>query len=174
MIHGRLASLIPRYRRRMRTLEPTDLAFFDTAPAQITGRAHLSARPERVFASFADPDEWTKWFPKIKKIGWIKGTGGVGSEREVFLGGGLGAYRERFIAWEPGKRFAFTMFETSSLFVKHLAEDFRLTPEGTGTQVDWTMASKLTVIGHLAWPVMRALMGSIFRNGTKKLETVLA
>ncbi|CAN5652437.1 SRPBCC family protein [soil metagenome] len=157
----------------MRILEPTDLAFFETAPARITGRAQLSAPPERVFASLADPSEWLKWFPKVKTIGWTKGTGGLGSEREVRLGGGLGVYRERFIAWEPARRFSFTMYETSSLFVTHLAEDFRLSSEGTGTQVDWVMAGKLTVLGHIAWPVMRALMSSFFRRGTRKLETVL-
>ncbi len=157
----------------MRILAPTDLEFFATAPARVTGRALLSASPERVFASFAEPSDWLKWFPKVKSIAWTKGTGGLGSEREVRLGGGLGVYRERFIAWEPGVRFSFTMFETSSLFVKHLAEDFRLSPHGSGTQVDWVMAGELTVLGRIAWPVMRALMSSFFQRGTKKLETVL-
>ena len=161
------------YDAAMRSLEATNLEFFETSKHRIVGRAHLSASPERVFASFAEPSEWPKWFPMLRSATWIGQAGGVGSEREVRMGGGLGVFRERFIAWEPGVRYSFTMFETSSPLVNQLAEDYRLAPEDGGTRLDWVMAGAPTTIGRIAWPVTKALLGSFFRRGGKKLETLL-
>ncbi len=158
----------------MRDLEPTDLEFFETAKHRITGSARLSASPAKVFASLAENSDWLKWFPMVKSIEWITGTGGLGSEREVVLGGGLGHYRERYIAWEPATRYAFTMFGTTSPMFARLAEDFRLTPDGTGTKLDWVMAAQPTKLGWVTWPITKAVMGSFFRRGTKKLEPLLA
>ncbi|MFT3700148.1 MAG: SRPBCC family protein [Kofleriaceae bacterium] len=157
----------------MRTLAPVDLDFFETASRKIVGRAHLSASPDKVFASFARPDEWRTWFPMLRSATWINGEGGLNSEREVKMGGGLGVFRERFIAWQPGVRFSFTMFETSSPLVTQMGEDYRLSPDGTGTQLDWVMAATLTTLGTIAWPATKALMGSFFRRGGKKLEAHL-
>lgn len=158
----------------MRSLEPTTLAFFETSSHRIVGRARVSASPTEVFASFAEPGEWTKWFPLLRRATWIKGSGGVGSEREVQMGAGLGVFRERFIAWEPGVRFSFTMFETSSPLVAQLAEDYRLAPDGGGTQIDWVMAGRPSTIGRVAWPLTKVMMNQFFRRGGKKLEALLA
>ena len=158
----------------MRSLNPTDLDFFTTSAHRIVGRRHISASPERVFGSFAEPSEWPKWFPMLRRATWLKGTGGLGSEREVKMGGGLGVFRERFIVWEPGARFSFTMFETTSPLVDQLAEDYRLTPEGDGTRLDWVMAGRPTTIGRVAWPVTKAMMGYFFRRGGKQLDALLA
>jgi uncharacterized protein YndB with AHSA1/START domain len=155
-------------------LEPTTLDFFETSAHRIVGRAHLSASPDRVFASFADPAEWPKWFPMLRRATWTEGTGGLGSAREVQMGGGLGVFRERFIAWEPGVRFAFTMFETSSPLVKQMAEDYRLSPQDGGTRLDWVMAASPSTLGRFTWPVTKALMNSFFRRGGKRLEALLA
>jgi uncharacterized protein YndB with AHSA1/START domain len=157
----------------MRSLKPTDLEFFETSKHRITGSAHLSASADRVFASFADPSEWPRWFPMLRSATWIKDTGGVGAEREVKMGGGLGVFRERFIAWDPGVRYSFTMFATTSPLVTSLAEDYRLTPEDGGTRLDWVMAGAPTTIGRIAWPLTKALLGNFFRRGGKKLETLL-
>ncbi|HEY4178712.1 MAG TPA: SRPBCC family protein [Kofleriaceae bacterium] len=157
----------------MRSLAPSDLAFFRTSPYRVVGRVRLSASPDRVFASFADPDDWPKWFPLMKSAAWLSRTGGIGSEREVRMGAGLGTFRERFIAWEPGARYSFTMFETSSPLVTQLAEDYRLSPDGMGTRVDWIMAATPNLLGRIAWPPMKVLMGSLFRRGGVKLEALL-
>lgn len=154
----------------MRTLTPVDLEFFTTASHRIVGRARLSASPDKVFASFARPQDWPAWFPMLRSATWLDGTGGVGATREVKMGGGLGVFRERFIAWEPGVRYAFSMFETTSPLVTQLGEDYRLSPDGTGTQLDWVMAASPTTLGKIAWPGMKALMSNFFRRGGKKLE----
>lgn len=157
----------------MKTLAPTDLAFLDAAPVRIEASATLTASPARVFESFARASDWPNWFPFMTSARWTKGTGGLGDEREVALTA-LGRYRERMIAWEPGKRFAFTMIAATSPLMVQMAEDYRLSPAGKGTRIDWVMAARPTTIGRIAAPGMRVLMRRVFKIGGERLERLLS
>lgn len=157
----------------MRTLPPTDLAFFDQAPKRIVGTARFTASPARVFEAFADPAMWPKWFPLMHRAAWTQGSGGVGSEREVSLRA-LGTFVERMIAWEPGRRFAFTMIGSTSPLAVQLAEDYQLSPEGSGTRLDWVMAARPTTLGSIGWLPTKLLLGRMFAKGGRTLESLLA
>jgi uncharacterized protein YndB with AHSA1/START domain len=152
----------------VKVLEPTDLAFFDRAALRITATIQLSASPERVFASFADPSEWPHWFPLMTSARWTKGEA-LGGEREVALTG-LGRFRERMIAWEPGRRYAFTMIGATSPLATQLAEDYQLHAERGGTRVDWVMAATPTKIGDLLAMPTRLFMQRLFQRGGRTLE----
>ena len=158
----------------MRTLEPTDLTYFDHAPVRIVADAMVPAPPAEVFAIFADAPSWPSWFPRMKRAAWISAaTAGVGAEREVGLGV-LGRFRERMIAWEPGARFAFTMTGTTSPLVRLLAEDYRLSAVDGGTRIDWVMAATPTAIGKLGMPIMRRIVRGLFVGAGRRLRERVA
>jgi carbon monoxide dehydrogenase subunit G len=129
---------------RVPTFEPVDHTFFDTAPVIVRTSVLVAAPRDRVFAAIAsDPAGWGRWFPGFDGSGhWaIAGTPGVGSVRVIR------AFRIRMeecvIAWDVDERFAFrvnTAGAAGALMGKAFAEDYRLSDDGEGTHLDWTVA----------------------------------
>ncbi len=154
-------------------LEPRPLEFLDAAPIRITESAVLRASPEAVFRAFADAPTWPAWFPLMTRARWTSPeTSGLGAIREVSLLG-LGSFREAFIAWEPGRRFAFTMTASSSPFASSIVEDFQLAGVDGGTRLDWVMGAAPRLLGKLAKPVVAAIMPRVVREAGRRLEARL-
>jgi hypothetical protein len=150
----------------MKEMIPQPLAFFVTAPLIVRDSVEAKASPSRVFEAFADVTSWPKWYPLMHRTSWISGSGGLGSEREVRLRL-LGVFREKFIAWEEGARFAFTMTASTSPLASAISEDFALVklPSG-GTRIDWTLAAEPTAVGRALTPALKAIMrGLLARSG---------
>ncbi len=157
----------------MRDLTPVDLSWIETAPQVLRVSASFAAPPARVFEAFADAGGWPRWFPLMTSARWCGGaTGGVGAEREVALRA-FGRFRERFIAWEPGRRLAFTVVASTSPMLRKFGEDYQLTADGTGTRFDWIMGAEPRGIGKLAAPGLRLVMRRLLRRGAKNLDAVL-
>jgi uncharacterized protein YndB with AHSA1/START domain len=156
----------------VRPLDPISFDFFTSAPFRVTETLQLRSSPERVFAAFADAPLWARWWPLMRDARWTKGTGAVGDERVVSLRV-LGRYEERFIAWEPGAHFAFSMIGTTSPLVKRMGEDYRLTADGKGTRLDWTMAVEPTTLGSLSTPITRLIAKRMIRRGIPALDRLL-
>lgn len=159
----------------MRSLRVEDLEFIEQAPLRVSESATISAPPLRVFAAFADTRSWPQWFPLMHRCEWVSDqVECVGAERVVSLYG-LGTYRERFLAWDPGVRFAFTMTESSSPLANAVAEDFRMSPvrEGEATRIAWTLAADPSGLGKLLRPALEATMRRVFVESGKRLEARL-
>ncbi|MCE9580438.1 MAG: SRPBCC family protein [Deltaproteobacteria bacterium] len=157
----------------MRDLEPVELAWIPTAPLVLTTTTHFDAPPARVFDAFADAAGWPRWFPLMTKARWLDGsTGGLGAEREVALRG-LGKFAERFIAWEPGARFAFTVVRSTSPMLTRFGEDYRLTADGGGTRFDWMMGATPRGAGKVLAPALKILMKRILARAGKNLAKQL-
>jgi uncharacterized protein YndB with AHSA1/START domain len=169
----RRGTLILPYAAAVKPLDAAGLDFFGSAPLQITASARLNASPERLFASFADASQWLRWWPMMTTCKWTVDTAAVGAEREVVVRL-LGRFRERMIAWQPGQRFAFTMIASTSPMASQLAEDYRLSADGTGTRLDWTLAARPRILGKLAAPVMRVTMLRMFSSGIVNLDRLLS
>lgn len=156
----------------MHDLPPQTLDFFETAPLRVSESATIAAPPPRVFAALADTASWTKWFPLMHAAKWVsRDIEQVGAEREVRLYG-LGNYVERFIAWEPGARFSFTMTSSSSPLAQALAEDFKMSPvrDGAATRIDWTLAAEPTLVGKALRFGLELTMRRVFLRSGKRLE----
>lgn len=157
----------------MREMKPMTLAELDSAPFRVDMSTTLPGSPEALFEQLADPTRWVDWFPLMHRARWTSATtGAVGSERQVDVRV-FGGFAERIIAWEPGARFAFTMTASSSPLVSRMAEDWRITREGKGVRLDWTVAAHPTMIGRPATPILRAVLSRMFQRGGSNLARLL-
>jgi len=145
------------------------LAEIESAPFRVSKTARFEATPEALWAQFADVTTWPQWFPTMYSAEWItSATSGVGATRDVKLRV-FGAYREQFIVWEPSARFSFTMIGSTSPLVSRMGEDWRLTREGNGVRLDWTVGGVPTTIGKLGAPALRAVLSRLFTGGGANL-----
>ncbi len=128
------------------TFERVDNTFFDTAPVIVRASVVIAAPRDRVFTAVAaDPAGWGRWFPGVDSSGyWVtSGEPGVGSVRVIR------AFKirveESILAWDTDERWAFRVDLTSAAGAplgKAFAEDYRLSDDGGGTRLDWTVAMR--------------------------------
>ena len=123
-------------------LRPEDLSFPDRALVRLAFSRVVPAPPERVFDVLADHEAWTRWFVDFKKAS-VTGEvrEGVGTRRRVWVGPMV--LDERFIAWERGRRFSFTMLESNLPILSAMVEDWQLAPVEGGTRVDYAVGFDL-------------------------------
>ena len=152
----------------MPALETVDLSYFDTAPTIIRCNAHIAAPRPRVFAAIAaDPAGWGQWFPGFDRSGrWeTPEPHGVGSVRVVRAFGVR--FRETVLAWDADERWAFRVDEVRVPMARAFAEDYRLTDDGAGTRLDWTVATRaagMRVAGPLGPQVFQRMLNVAARR----------
>src|SRR5262249_40960192 len=143
-------------------LTPTDLSFIDRAPFHFDNEAVINASPARVFELFATGEAQSEWFKDFKDARWFSDPPhGVGSTREVALK--TLRVKERFVAWEPGRRMAFSFYAITMPLVKAMLEDLQFEPMGEGrTRFRWRAYYDPTAAMRLVHPVARMIFGGIF------------
>jgi uncharacterized protein YndB with AHSA1/START domain len=153
----------------MREMPPMTLADIDSAPFRFNASTVLPCTPERLWEELAEPQRWTKWFPLMYRARWMSAdTARAGAQREVSILG-FGRFQETILAFEPGKRFAFTMFASTSPLSRQMAEDYRVSEAGGGARLDWTLAAVATPLGRVVEKGLPLVLGGIWAGAKIRL-----
>ena len=152
----------------MRPLVRKTLDWIPEAPVCVTRSVRIPVPVERVWDTIADHESWPQWFGALAGVERI-GTGeGVGGARRVHLKGLT--VEEEFLAWEPGRRFAFTVVRATRPGIRSMVEDVRLDPDGDdATTVHYTQA--IDPLGaRLLAPLLRRALGRTLDAGLAGLR----
>ncbi|MFG2648211.1 SRPBCC family protein [Streptomyces sp. NPDC048436] len=149
-----------------RRLRPVGLEFVDSAPLRLVFVREVSAPPDAVYRALADDmTGWPEWFTAVTLC---RPTDG-GKGREVRLKGGT-RFRETIVAADDAERYAYRVDETNAPGPRALLEEWRLTPAGTGTRVQWTFAADGAAPFRYTLKLGRAGMGRAFRDAVTSLD----
>lgn len=156
-----------------RRLRPVGLEFAESAPLRLVFAREVSASPEAVYRALADDmTGWPEWFTAVTLCRPTDGADGS-KGREVRLKGGT-RFRETIMAAEPAERYAYRVDESNAPGLRALLEEWRLTPAGTGTRVQWTFAADGAAPFRFTLKLGRAGMGRAFRDAVTALDRRLA
>ncbi|WP_306338277.1 SRPBCC family protein [Streptomyces sp. KL118A] len=149
-----------------RRLSPVGLDFIQSAPVRLVFSREVAASPDAVYRALADDvTGWPQWFSAVTLC---RPTGG-GAGREVRLKGGT-RFQESILAAEGPERYAYRIDETNTPGLRALVEEWRLSPVGTGTRVQWTFAVDGPAPLRVALKLGRAGLGRAFRDAVTALD----
>jgi deazaflavin-dependent oxidoreductase (nitroreductase family) len=154
-----------------------DMTFLERAPVRHVFRAVVAAPRASVFAAIADPTCWHAWFPGVRSARYASPEPyGVGTIREADVSGSR--WVEEMIAWEPERRWAYTVIESSAPLAAAQVEAFDVEDAsdapGGGTRVTWTLAIEPRLLQRLAAPIAPLVMRRVFEGAMRGLERYLA
>ncbi|MFK4106204.1 SRPBCC family protein [Streptomyces sp. NPDC019531] len=151
-------------------LRAVGLDFIGIAPVRLVFTQEMSAPPEAVFHALAeDVPGWEEWFSAVT----LARSTGDGSTREIHLKGG-GRFQETILAAEKPEVYAYRVDVANAPGARAIAEEWRLTPTGTGTRVRWTFAADGTAAFRVVAKLGRAGLGRAFRDAVRTLDGRLA
>ncbi|MGW0812886.1 SRPBCC family protein [Streptomyces viridiviolaceus] len=150
----------------VRRLRPVGLDFVGTAPVRLVFAREISAAPEPVFRALAeDVPGWTAWFSAVTSARPI----GEGAGREVRLRGGT-RFVETILTARRPEVYAYRVDVTNVPGARALVEEWRLTPAGAGTRVQWTWAADGTAPFRFVLNRARPGLGRAFRAAVTSLD----
>ncbi|MCX5300117.1 SRPBCC family protein [Streptomyces sp. NBC_00193] len=153
-----------------RLLRPVGLDFIEVAPTRLVFAGRATAAPEEVYRALAEEVEgWPSWFRAV--TGARPMDGGAG--RAIRLAGGV-RFEETIMAADPERRYAYRVDKTNAPGIQALLEEWRLTPSGSGTHVQWTFAADGPPTVRLALAAARPALGHSFRSAVRALDLRLA
>lgn len=149
-----------------RRLRPEGLDFVGAAPVRLVFAREVAASPERVFEALArDVPGWAAWFWAVTSAQPLDG----GTARDVRLRGGT-RFRETVLAAEESTVYAYRVDVTNAPAVRALVEEWRLTPAGTGTRVQWTFAADGPAVFRAGLRLAGPGLGRSFRGAVTALD----
>jgi uncharacterized protein YndB with AHSA1/START domain len=149
-----------------RRLRPVGLDFVELAPLRLVFTREVTAPPDAVFRALAeDVPGWPRWFSAVT----LARPTADGAGREVRLKGGM-RFEETVLAAEAPRVYAYRVDVTNAPGPRALAEEWRLTPAGSGTRVRWTFAADGSAPFRLVLGLGRAGLGRAFRDAVVALD----
>ncbi|MFC9843375.1 SRPBCC family protein [Streptomyces sp. NPDC060223] len=151
-------------------LRPVGPEFIESAPVRLVFARVVTASPEAVFRALAeDVPGWAEWFSAVT----LARSAEDGAGREIRLRGGIRFQETVLVATAP-EVYTYRVDVTNAPGARALVEEWRLTPEGTGTRVQWTFATDGTAPFRLALRLSRAALARTFRDTVTALDRRLA
>jgi len=161
-----------------------DLTFLERAPVRHVFTAVVAAPRAAVFAAIADPSGWPSWFPGVRRARYASPPPyEVGTIREADVAGTR--WVEEMIAWQPDRRWAYTVTEASTPLASAQVEVFDVEDvasacgdaSGAGgsvaTRVTWTLAIEPRLLQKIAAPIAPIVMRRVFERAMRGLEAHL-
>lgn len=155
----------------MAELVTQEIDYAETAPVRAEGRTVVTGTPAEVWAVLLDYPAWPTWFGGVKTCrSTSEPSTGVGSTREVVLGGGA-TVRERFVAWEHEAVWGFTATAMTPVSIfRSLVERVTIAELEPGrTRVTYRMAFEPAL---LLKPVAPLLARAMSANLTKAMRAL--
>jgi uncharacterized protein YndB with AHSA1/START domain len=157
------------------------LAYASTRPAEfrIERSATMNAPPDRVFAAINDFRNWLAWSPWEKLDPALRRThsgspSGRGAIYEWEGNKKVGKGRMEITESTPPSKVLIRL-DFIKPFESHNTAEFRIEPQGTATQVTWTMNGKNQFMGKLMGLFMNMdrMIGKDFEAGLANLRGVV-
>ena len=150
-----------------------DLSFVDRAPVRHAFTAVVPAACDAVFRELADPTTWSSWFPGVRRARYRgEPPYGVGTIREADVGGTR--WVEEMIAWDVGRRWAYTVIEASVPLAYAQVESFEIEEAPGGTRVRWTLAVEPRLVQRVLAPIAPVVMRRLFERAMRNLGARLS
>jgi len=158
----------------MATLTPRDTDFIDSASIRITTVVTVNATPAEVWAVLTDNERWPEWFPAAKECRTTSAQAqGVGSTRWIHFD--LFKVNERFVAWDPPRRWAFTVLDANLPGIVSVVEQALIDPAGDGkTVLTYVLAADVAPYMRPLVPALRWRLAGLFRKGLPGIENQVA
>ncbi|AWE48823.1 SRPBCC family protein [Streptomyces nigra] len=147
-------------------LREVGLDFVGAAPVRHVFARETTAPPDAVYTALAeDVPGWTRWFAAVTLARPLDG----GARREIRLKGGT-RFEETVLAAERPEVYAYRVDLTNVPGSRTIVEEWRLSPSGTGTRVQWTFAVDGTAPFRTAVRLGRAGLARSFRGAVVSLD----
>ena len=151
-------------------LREVGLDFVGAAPVRHVFARETTAPPEAVYTALAeDVPGWTQWYGAVTLARPLDG----GARREIRLKGGA-RFEETVLAAERAEVYAYRIDLTNTPGSRAIVEEWRLTPSGAGTRVQWTVAVDGTAPFRTSVRLARPGLSRAFRGAVASLDRRLA
>jgi hypothetical protein len=165
-------------------LAPTEIEFVERSPERLEFDMVVFAPRVRVLEVLVGEREMHEWLEPLVEVRWTTPSRGVGAKREIVLDllkkgerNGLTTLgvKERFLAWERGKRLAFAVEGMTLPLARRMIEDMQLERLGQNkTRLLYTVHFEPSLMMRAVLPVARVFFEKMFRDAVRRIAMISA